>query len=517
MYAELPFITWKISLFNYFSRLFYRCNYKHSYGGNFMDYQKAKEVYATLSEEQIEAAEMISRALSCLPMTGRYGKVNDLFSEVGSEFALNRNRLEMEIAYLNMLCDTIGVKISEKEQEQLYNLIEDFEVSEFFEMKAIEATTKHDVKAVEYYIRGKLDELGMSRLKPYVHMGLTSEDVNNIAYALMMNDCLDQWNEKAIELIEKMHELAERTKAVPMLGHTHGQPATPLTFGHAVAVDWSRLEETLWTVNSIPIYMKLNGAVGNRAAMSFAYPDIDWGVFEANFVESFGEEFLVNPLTSQIECHDYIVRILNEIRLFSSIVENIGKNIEDYTCLKYLKQIPKAGEVGSSTMPHKINPIDGENAWSNAITAEFAAVGLTQKLPQSKMQRDLSDSSSLRTIPTVFLHSYQSMVSLIRMLGKLEVNEDIMRKDLDENPEVLAEVIQTILRKNGHDNAYEIMKEMTRGKKTTLEDLREFIKGLEIDENDKERLLKLTPAEYVGESEQLVEYYCYPITVEEAK
>lgn len=481
-----------------------------------MDYQKAKEVYNTLSEEQIEAASMVSQAFSCLPMTGRYGKVNDLFSEYGSEFALNRNRLEMEIYYLNMLCDTIGVKISEEEQSKLYDLIENFEVSEFFEMKAIEATTRHDVKAVEYYIRGKLDELGMGRLKPYVHMGLTSEDVNNIAYALMMSDCMDEWNEKAVELIEKMHELAERTKAVPMLGHTHGQPATPLTFGHAVAVDWQRLKESFENANSIPICMKLNGAVGNRAAMTFAYPDVDWGVFEAEYVASFGEEFTVNPLTSQIECHDYIVRILNEIRLFSSVVENIGKNIEDYTCLKYLKQIPKEGEVGSSTMPHKINPIDGENAWSNAITAEFAALGLTQKLPQSKMQRDLSDSSSLRTIPTVFLHSYQSMVSLIRMLGKLEVNQEVMQKDLDENPEVLAEAIQTILRKNGYDNAYEIMKQMTRGKKTTLDDLREFIRGLEINEGDKERLLKLTPAEYIGESKELVDYYCYPITTEEA-
>lgn len=366
-----------------------------------MDYQKAKEVYATLTEEQIEAATMAMRGFSCLPMTGRYGKVNDLFSEFGSEFALNRNRLEMEITYLNMLCDVIGVKLSEEEQDKLYNMLDDFDVTEFFEMKAIEETTKHDVKAVEYYIRGKLDELGMGRLKPYVHMGLTSEDVNNIAYALMMSDCMDEWNEKAIELIEKMHELAERTKNVPMLGHTHGQPATPLTFGHAVSVDWARLKEALEYANSIPICMKLNGAVGNRAAMMFAYPDVDWGVFEAEYVASFGEEFAVNPLTSQIECHDYMVRILNEIRLFSSVVENIGKNIEDYTCLKYLKQIPKEGEVGSSTMPHKINPIDGENAWSNAITAEFAAVGLTQKLPQSKMQRDLSDSSSLRTIPAI--------------------------------------------------------------------------------------------------------------------
>lgn len=481
-----------------------------------MDYQKAKEVYATLTEEQIEAATMAMRGFSCLPMTGRYGKVNDLFSEFGSEFALNRNRLEMEITYLNMLCDVIGVKLSEEEQDKLYNMLDDFDVTEFFEMKAIEETTKHDVKAVEYYIRGKLDELGMGRLKPYVHMGLTSEDVNNIAYALMMSDCMDEWNEKAIELIEKMHELAERTKNVPMLGHTHGQPATPLTFGHAVAVDWARLKEALEYANSIPICMKLNGAVGNRAAMMFAYPDVDWGVFEAEYVASFGEEFAVNPLTSQIECHDYMVRILNEIRLFSSVVENIGKNIEDYTCLKYLKQIPKEGEVGSSTMPHKINPIDGENAWSNAITAEFAAVGLTQKLPQSKMQRDLSDSSSLRTIPTVFLHSYQAMVSLIRMLGKLEVNQEVMQKDLDENSEVLAEAIQTILRKNGYDNAYEIMKQMTRGKKTTLEDLRKFIKGLDIAEDDKERLLKLTPAEYIGESKELVEYYCYPMNLEDA-
>lgn len=472
-----------------------------------MNYHETKELYRSMSESQLEAAAKIFQALSCTPMTGRYGSVNDVFSKIGSEFALNRNRLKMEIRYLIHLCKELRVELTTQEEDNLEWIIADFNVARFLEMKAIEEKTHHDVKAVEYYIREQLDFYDLSRLKPYVHMGLTSEDVNNIAYAFMMKDLIDEWGKRAQELLFDMRNFAYRTRYIPILGHTHGQPATALTFGHAVAVDWARLVESFDTIKKLPIKMKCNGAVGNKAAMKFAYPEVDWDNFEQSFINSLGD-FQVNPLTSQIENHDFIVRILNEVKLFSSIIENIGKNIEDYTCLRYLRQIPKEGEIGSSTMPHKVNPIDGENAWSNAITAEFAAVGLTQKLPQSKMQRDLSDSSSMRTIPTVFLHSYQAIVSMIKMLRKLEVNEEAVAKDLEENPEIISEAIQTILRKNGYTDAYEIMKQMTRGKKVTLESLREFITGLDMEPTDKERLLNLTPRDYIGNSEELVEKYC---------
>lgn len=474
-----------------------------------MNYQEASEILKEMTEEQMEAAKRVFWATSCLPMTGRYGDVNDIFSEDGSEYALNRNRLYVELRYLEAVCNTIGVELTKDDIATFDFIMDSYNIYEFFKMKDAEKTTNHDVKSIEYYVQSQLDAHGLGHLKPCIHMGLTSEDVNNIAYAMMMEDMLVLWSKEARNLLDTMKELALRTKDVPMLGHTHGQPATPLTFGHAVAVDWYRLKESYNILCELPIKMKCNGAVGNKAAMVFAYYNIDWDNFEDNFIFDLGVNGCeINYLTTQIENHDFIVRILNEMRLFSSIVENIGKNIEDYTMLGYLKQIPKKGEVGSSTMPNKINPIDGENAWSNAITAEFASIGLTQKLPLSKLQRDLSDSSSLRTIPTVFLHSYKAISSLIKMLGKLEVNEKVMRKDLEDHPEVISEAIQVVLRKNGYDNAYEIMKDMTRGKKVTLNSLRKFISSLEINEDDKQRLLELTPEKYIGNSAELVEYFC---------
>ena len=304
-------------------------------------------------------------------------------------------------------------------------------------------------------------------------------------------------------LVRKMHEIAYKYKWTPMLGHTHGQPATPLTFGHAMAVDAYRLYESMCHLSELPIKGKFNGAVGNMAAISTAYPDKAWLNFSYDFVTE-GMGFHYNPLTSQIENHDYMVRIFNEMRLFTDVVENISQNLWDYISRGYLKQKTKPGEVGSSTMPQKTNPIDSENAWSNAETVAYASIDLTRKLPFSRMQRDLSDSSTQRTIANLFMHSYQAVVSLEKMLDKIDVNEEVMLKDLEAHPEVLAEMIQTVMRANGYTDAYEVMKDMTKGKSVTLEELRMFIIGLDIKKEDKEKLLKLESKDAIGYSSDIV-------------
>lgn len=483
-------------------------------------YEEAMLELEKLSEKQLWAAEQAFRAKSCMPMTGRYGRVNEKFQDEGSEFALMANRVSMELQYLGLVYPFIQSQPSEEnemiseseEMKQLNefsnNLVENFSISDFFEIKGFEETTRHDVKAVEYFIDKKLREAGLEQFVPYVHIGCTSEDTNNTAYAMIMENCLFIWYEEAAKLTAKLSKMAYENRKVPMLGHTHGQPATPLTFGHAIAVDCYRLRESLKMIQTLPIKVKLNGAVGNIAAMKVAYPDKDWMGFSESFAESMNFEH--NPISSQIENHDYMVRFFNEIGLFNSIVANISQNLWDYISRDYLKQISKKGEIGSSTMPHKTNPIDAENAWSNAETSTYAAIGLARKLPFSRMQRDLSDSSTQRTIPMVFLHSYQAIKSLERMLDRVEVNESVMLKDLENNPEVLSEAIQTVLRKNGYQNAYEVMKDMTRGKKVTMESLREFISSLEISEKDKENLLKLEPKTYIGYSVEYVEKYFGP-------
>jgi adenylosuccinate lyase len=246
------------------------------------------------------------------------------------------------------------------------------------------------------------------------------------------------------------------------------------------------------------------------AAMCFAYPDVDWSNFDQEFIEQNKElsDYGINFLPTQIESHDSMIRILDEVRHFTNLVSHVGRDdFWQYIMLKYVKQIPKENEVGSSTMPQKVNPTNAENAWANGETTASQAIGITQKLTVSIMQRDLSDSSTLRTIPMVFLHSYQAISEIIKLLGKIEVNEEEMRKDLDENPEIIAEAIQTVLRKNGYKDAYEIMKKLTRGKKVTLLEIHEFARNLEINSEDKQRLLELTPREYIGLSEQLVDMY----------
>jgi len=475
------------------------------------------DVYLNMTQEQKEAAHQVEMARSCVPMTGRYGNVNDLFSEFGSEWALNRNRVKMEIIWLLLMDEKIEeLQLTSEELCALFDIMEGFDEFEHLDgVKRFENITKHDVKACEYYIREELKNSGLERIIPYIHIGLTSEDTNNVAYAQMVHDCMRIWYKKAEELVEKMRDIAYKNRKVPMIGHTHGQFATPLTFGLAMAVEWYRLKESLEFMHKLPIDIKVKGAVGNMAALNVAYPEMDTIEVEKDFALKYGREckfkVRVNPLTSQIESHDYIIRIMDELRHFTNIVKDIGKNhLWEYISRGYLTQETKAGEVGSSTMPNKVNPIDGENAWSIADKLAFEAMGISQKLPFSIMQRDLSDSATMRTIPSMFLLSYQSISRLLRLLKKIKVNEQRMLEDLRENPEVLAEAIQTVLRKNGHQDAYEVMKDMTRGKKVSLESLREFVSGLDIAEEDKKRLLNLRPEDYIGDSIRRVEMYCSP-------
>lgn len=474
-----------------------------------MNYKEAQKIIDTMTPEQIDAAQKVYQAKSCMPITGRYSSVNEVFEEHGSEFALMKYRVWMEVSYLEYYFKY--VKKSEATAEKIHTigvfLVKDFSMKHFSKIKELEDTTRHDVKAVEYFLREVFKKANMKYCIPYIHIGCTSEDCNNMAYAAMISNCLHIWKSKAAELCNTMSRMARRYKSTPMLGHTHGQPATPLTFGLALAVDCNRMFKSLEYINSLKIEAKFNGAVGNMAALKAAHPEIDWMEFSEKFVGKNG--FSHNPLTTQIEPHDYMVRIFNEVRLFTDIVSNTAQNLWHYIQFGYLKQHNKKGEVGSSTMPHKINPIDSENAWSNAVTTEFAAMGLTSKLPVSLMQRDLSDSSTLRTTPTVFLHSYQAIQSLIKMLDRIDVNEEVMLRDLEDHPEVLSEAIQTVLRANGCPDAYEKMKEMTRGKKVTLSDIREFISTLDIDPAAKEWLMKLEPKDYIGYSAELVEKYLH--------
>lgn len=476
-------------------------------------YEIASEILDRISPEEYAAVELLVAAKSCCPMTGRYYEVNKKFEEAGSEFALMRNRVQMELVYLYWIYPIIQKDVTTTECNHLYDfsntVVSDFSYKDYLAIKSHEATTRHDVKAVEYYLRDKLTEAGMEKYIPYVHIGCTSEDTNNIAYATMMLECMKIWWKSAANITNKMRNIAYQNRKYAMLGHTHGQPATPLVLGHALAVGWNRLRRSLDTLKALPINGKLNGAVGNMAAMRVAYPEHDWMELAGEYVDMFNFEY--NPLTSQIEDHDYIVRILNEIGLFTMIVEDIDKNqLWPYISRDYLKQITKAGEVGSSTMPHKTNPINAENSWGNAHMTMSDVWGLVTKLPFSIMQRDLSDSSVMRNLAMVFLHSYQAISELNKMLDRIEANEKVLVEDLYNNPQVLAEPIQTVLRKNGYADAYEIMKDMTKGKQVTLAELRNFISTLNINEDDKKRLMELEPKTYIGYSVELVEKYCKP-------
>ena len=386
----------------------------------------------------------------------------------------------------------------------LDSIVQEFDVTEAEKVKKIEQVTKHDVKAVEYYLDEKFTELGIEKYNQFVHFGCTSEDINNLAYGVMVKSLIDDvYVPNCEKLVGVLKEKAKENKAVSMLSHTHGQSATPTTVGKEFAIFVYRLNKVLNRIKNEKISGKCNGAVGNFNAHMIAYPEIDWIKVSKEFVESFGLE--CNLFTTQIESHDNICMLFSDMKLFNNIVLDFDSDMWMYISRNYFLQENVKGEVGSSVMPHKINPINFENSMANMKMANSMINGFVDNLQISRMQRDLSDSSVLRNIGCVFAYAIIAIKQTIIGINKLKVNREFLIGELQRTPEVLAEAIQTVLRKNGYENAYEILKGLTRGKHISMVEVREFVEKLEISSVDKERLLELKPENYLGLADKLVD------------
>lgn len=444
--------------------------------------------------------------LNISPIDGRYKESTKELSEYFSEYALIKYRVIIEIKWLVKLLELIGFHLSDDELNSFNSILDNFNVTEAIKVKEIEATTKHDVKAVEYYLRNKFVELDLDKYSCYIHFACTSEDINNLAYNLMIKNAIENsFLANAKKLTSIVREKAIEWKSVPMLAHTHGQPASPTTIGKELAVFVYRWESILKMLESIKLKGKFSGAVGNFNAHLVAFPNFDWISISKNFIEELGLEY--NPLTTQIESHDTLSIVFNYIRAFNNITMDFNSDMWLYISMNYFKQSVVKNEVGSSVMPHKVNPINHENSMANIRIANSIFSTLSDNLPVSRMQRDLSDSSSLRNIGSGFAHSLVSIKQTIIGFEKMIVNEENISTDLKNNCAVLAEPIQTILRKNGYTNAYELLKELTRGNSAiTLETFKDFINKLEINQEDKNNLLALNPETYIGIADKLVDF-----------
>lgn len=427
------------------------------------------------------------------PLDGRYaGKVSDLRDHV-SEWALMRRRVQVEVEWLLVLAPHLDAA-------PLRALYTGFSDADAEAIKAIEARTNHDVKAVEYLLRDRVDPA----VRELLHFGLTSEDVNNLAYALMLRDAIAEvWRPAAEELVGRVSDLARAARGVALLSRTHGQPATPTTFGKELAVFAARWQRQLDQLARQEFRGKLNGAVGTYGALAVAHPERDWEDVSRRFVESLGLTW--SPLTTQIEPHDWIAELFHLLGRFNAILVDFDRDVWAYISRGLVKQRVVAGEVGSSTMPHKVNPIDFENSEANAGVSTALGQHMASTLAVSRLQRDLSDSSLLRNGGTVIGHSLLAIRSTLRGLGKIEVDERAMAAELEDAWEVLAEAVQTVMRKRGGEDPYDQLKSLTRGARIDRETLRAFVAGLDLDEADRERLLALTPAAYTGLAEQLVD------------
>ncbi len=443
------------------------------------------------------------------PVDGRYGnKVTELRSFF-SEFGLIKYRVQVEVRWLQALgaaeqLSEVG-PFSASTLANLDSIISDFSESDATRVKEIEATTNHDVKAVEYFLKEKSQgNPELEAATEFWHFACTSEDINNLSHALMLKDSMEIIISPLMrKLTEAIKQLAKDHKQIPMLSRTHGQPASPSTLGKEFANVYMRLQRQLQQVESIAILGKINGAVGNYNAHLSAYPDFDWHQFSEKFVTNLGLSW--NPYTTQIEPHDYIAELFDAVARFNTILLDFDRDIWGYIALGHFKQKTVAGEIGSSTMPHKVNPIDFENSEGNLGIANALMQHLASKLPVSRWQRDLTDSTVLRNLGVGFAHSAISYLSTLKGIGKLEVNEASLASELEKNWEVLAEPIQTVMRKYGIEKPYEKLKDLTRGKRISAPDVAEFIDGLELPDNVKTQLKSLTPASYIGQAVELVD------------
>ena len=443
--------------------------------------------------------------LNISPVDGRYHETTKELSNYFSEYALIKYRIFVEIKWLIYLLDkkTLDDKITNTEKEKLLNIYNNLNLSEAHKVKDIESTIKHDVKAIEYYLRDKLKELNLTRLNPFIHIMLTSEDINNVSYNLMIKDTLNNiYYPKLEEFLNILDNLSNEYKETPMLSHTHGQVATPTTVGKEIKVFSYRIKSILDFLKNIKLKSKFSGAVGNYNCHIVAFPNINWIEITKEFIESLELEY--NPLTTQIESHDILCLLLSNIKIINNIIKDYNSDSWLYISMGYYKEKVNNKEVGSSVMPHKVNPINHENSMANIEIANSIIDALVNNLSISRMQRDLSDSSKLRNIGVIFSHSVISIKESINGINKLEINKDYLQEELDNNYVILSEAIQTILRKNKQDNAYELLKELSRGKHITKEELHKFIKKLPINNEDKDILLNLEPKTYIGLSEIIV-------------
>ncbi|MBX6772982.1 MAG: adenylosuccinate lyase [Chloroflexi bacterium] len=442
------------------------------------------------------------------PLDGRYRTQAAALADYFSEYALIRYRVLVEIRWLITLADQPDLPeirpLTPAERRTLESWIADFSEADAARVKEIEQTTQHDVKAVEYYLRERLAATSLADLQPFVHFACTSEDINNLAYGLALKEGIGRvWRPAAERLIAGVAALAERTRTVPMLARTHGQPATPTTLGKELAVFVARWRRQLDQIDRQEYRGKLNGAVGAYNAHLIAYPTVDWPALARAFVESLGLVF--SPLTTQIEPHDYLAELFHALARFNTIGIDFCRDVWSYISMDYFRQRAAAGEVGSSTMPHKVNPIHFENAEGNFGLSTALLEHLAGKLPISRLQRDLTDSTVLRSIGTAIGHSLVALRAATRGLERLEVNEGALQRDLEGAWSVLAEAVQTVMRKAGYRDAYERLAALTRGQTVTAEDVRRFVASLDLPDADRTRLLALTPAAYTGLAARLVD------------
>lgn len=441
------------------------------------------------------------------PLDGRYADKTAALRDIFSEYGLIKYRYRVELRWLQTLANEQGIgelqSLSADGQNFIDRLYADFSPASAQAIKAIEKTTNHDVKAVEYQLKKDLAaHPELAEKIEFVHFACTSEDINNLSYALMLKDGRDWLGERLNNIAEKLAQLAHAEAATAMLSRTHGQAASPTTLGKEIANVHYRLSRQIRQLETQEMLGKINGAVGNFNAHHISYPNIDWPQLAQRFVENtLGLSY--NPLTTQIEPHDYIAELMHNLLRANTILLDLCRDIWTYISQHYFKQKMIAGEVGSSTMPHKINPIDFENAEGNFGLANALAEHLAAKLPVSRLQRDLSDSTVLRSLGSVFAYTAIALASLEKGLGKLEVNRERIAADLAANPEVLGEAIQTVMRRYGIEEPYEKLKALTRGQDITPETLAVFVQNLELPDAVKAELSRLSPADYIGIAPQL--------------
>lgn len=433
---------------------------------------------------------------------GRYGSKTASLRDYFSEFALIKYRVHVEIEYFIALCELPLPQLKELDKSifpELRKITQNFNIADAEVIKETEKVTNHDVKAVEYFIKEKFDVLGLEKYKEFIHFGLTSQDINNTSTPLMLKEGLEQVILPTLKkVISKLETQANDWREIPMLAKTHGQPASPTRLGKEIQVFVNRLEKQLALFDQVPYSAKFGGATGNMNAHHVAYPEIDWNSFASTFVGDYLGLERSYP-TTQIEHYDNLAASFDALKRINTILLDLSKDIWQYVAMNYFKQKIKAGEVGSSAMPHKVNPIDFENAEGNLGIANALLEHLAAKLPISRLQRDLTDSTVLRIIGVPLAHMLISFESLLKGLGKLELNPTAIEADLEENWAVVAEAIQTILRREGYPKPYEALKELTRtNSKITKSSIQEFVENLQVSSEVKEELKKISPFNYTG-------------------